>query len=164
MLVVARSEKGRLALKLERVEVGALLDTVRERFSARAGQLHRSLVVAGADGLAVEGDRLRLEQALTNMIDNALRYGDGEVVLRADASDGRVALHVVDGGSGFPAGFADRAFERFATADPARGTGGAGLGLAIVETIALAHGGTAGARNRASGGADVWIEIPGARS
>jgi two-component system OmpR family sensor kinase len=160
LLVVARSDEKGLALKRERVAVQGLLEGVRERFTARATQLGRPLVVEDAGELAVHGDRLRLEQALTSMIDNALRYGDAEIRLRAEAMDGRITLHVADRGPGFPPGFADRAFERFATADPARGRGGSGLGLAIVETIARAHGGTAGARNGASGGADVWIEIP----
>ena len=163
LLVVARSDEKGLALKLERVPVQGLLERVRERFSARAAQLARLLVVEDAGELTVDGDRLRLEQALTSMIDNALRYGGGQINLRAEAASGRIALHVTDRGPGFPPGFADRAFERFATADPARGLGGSGLGLAIVETIARAHGGTAGATNGASGGADVWIEIPAGR-
>ena len=122
----------------------------------------REVVVGDGAELEVEADRLRIEQALTSMIDNALRYGDAEVELRAEAADGHVAIHVTDHGPGFPPGFSQRAFERFATADPARGRGGSGLGLAIVETIARAHGGTAAARNADAGGADVWIEIPAA--
>jgi two-component system, OmpR family, sensor kinase len=160
LLVVARSDENGLALKRERVPVEGLLETVRERFTARAAQLGRSVVVEDSGELAVDGDRLRLEQALTSMVDNALRYGGGEIQLRAEPVDGRIALHVVDRGPGFPPGFADRAFERFAMGDPARGRGGSGLGLAIVETIARAHGGVVGARNGASGGADVWLEIP----
>ena len=160
LLVVARSEQGELALSRERVGVAELLDTIRERFAARAAQLDRPLRVDGAGDLAVDGDRLRLEQALTNIVDNALRYGEGEVRLRGEARGDRVVLHVGDEGPGFPDGFTERAFERFATADPSRAGGGSGLGLAIVATIARAHGGTAGAGNGADGGADVWLEIP----
>jgi signal transduction histidine kinase len=160
LLVVARSDEGGLALKLERVEVRDLLDTVRERFSARTAQLGHSLVVDDPGDVAVEGDRMRLEQALTSIVDNALRYGDGEVRLSAERAGGRVAIHVCDRGPGFPPGFAGQAFERFTTADPARGRGGTGLGLAIVETIARAHRGSAGARNAPGGGADVWVEVP----
>jgi signal transduction histidine kinase len=76
-------------------------------------------------------------------VDNALRYGEGEIRLRSDARDGLVALSVSDAGHGFPAGFGERAFERFARGDGARTRGGTGLGLAIVKAIAEAHGGTA---------------------
>ena len=71
-------------------------------------------------------------------------------------------LHVSDRGPGFPPDFIGRAFERFSRADAARTRGGSGLGLAIVETIAQAHNGRVGAANDPGGGADVWIEVPGA--
>ena len=61
---------------------------------------------------------------------------------------------------GFPPGFLADAFERFSRPDAARTVGGAGLGLAIVEAIARAHGGTAQAANGAGGGANVWIVLP----
>lgn len=159
LLVVARSEKGRLALNLEPVSVRDLLETVRERFHARAAKLNRPLVVESVDDLVVEGDRLRLEQALTSIVDNALRYGRGEVRMWVRERYGKVALHVSDGGPGFPAEFIGRAFERFSRAEAARSRGGSGLGLAIVETIAHAHHGRAGAANGPDGGADVWIEV-----
>jgi two-component system, OmpR family, sensor kinase len=161
LLVVARSHKGRLALKTERVEVGRLLADIAARFDARVAENRRDLRVdAVADGLTVEADRLRLEQALTSMVDNALRHGGGEVRIRAAAEDGLLALHVADGGPGFPPEFIAHAFERFSRADPSRARGGTGLGLAIVDAIARAHGGSAGAANRREGGADVWIEVP----
>jgi heavy metal sensor kinase len=162
LLVVARSEKGRLALDTTRVPVADLFATVGERFGARAAESGRSLVVDGSGGLAVQGDRLRLEQALTSMVDNALRHGGGEVRIWASDNGGGVRLHVGDRGAGFPPEFVAHAFERFSRADTARGRGGSGLGLAIVETIAVAHGGHAGAANDSGGGADVWIEIPAA--
>ena len=74
-----------------------------------------------------------------------------------------VELHVEDDGEGFPDEFLPRAFDRFSRADEARGRGGSGLGLSIVELIASAHGGTVGAANKPGGGADVWIALPAAR-
>jgi signal transduction histidine kinase len=159
LLVVARSDKGQLAVTRERVQVGELLSTVGDRFRARVEQSNRPLVVDGADG-AVRGDRIRLEQALTSMVDNALRYGEGEVRLWSRRNGGTVELHVSDAGPGFPPEFIERAFERFSRADAARARGGTGLGLAIVETIARAHGGRGVAANAPGGGADVWIEVP----
>jgi two-component system, OmpR family, sensor kinase len=160
LLLVARSEQGRLAIAPEPLALTDLFTTVGERFRARASESGRSLVIDGGDGLTVEGDRLRLEQALTSMVDNALRHGEGEVRIWASRNGSRVELHVGDQGAGFQPEFVAQAFERFSRADAARGRGGSGLGLAIVETIALAHGGRARAANGSAGGADVWIEIP----
>ena len=155
LLLIARADRGRLPLRVEEVDVDELFSSVVSRFDWRAPVSRRS-----ADGLCVHADRLRLEQALGNLVDNALRHGGGMVELAAREEDGRVELHVRDGGAGFPDGFLDRAFDRFARADPARGAGGAGLGLAIVRTIALAHGGSAHAVNRPAEGADVWLALP----
>ena len=91
------------------------------------------------------------------MVDNALRYGGGTVLLRASEGNGAVELHVADDGDGFPPEFVERAFERFSRADAARGDGGTGLGLAIVDAIARAHGGSAHAANLDGSGADVWV-------
>jgi signal transduction histidine kinase len=104
-----------------------------------------------------------MEQALGNMVDNALRHGAGTVTLRAVSRNGRVELHVIDEGAGFPPAFLPAAFERFARADEARSRGGTGLGLAIAAAVAHAHGGEAHAANRKDGGADVWVALPSRR-
>ena len=159
LLVVARSEEGGLVLEREPLRATHLLSAVAERFRAPLAESGRPLVVEERDPeLVIDGDRRRLEQALTNLVDNALQHGAGEIRLWAERVPGAVRMHVGDGGAGFPTEFVARAFERFTRADGARTRGGAGLGLAIVETIARAHGGRAGLENR--GGADVWIKIP----
>lgn len=71
-----------------------------------------------------------------------------------------VVISVADDGPGFPPEFLAEAFERFSQADASRRSSGAGLGLAIVQAIARAHGGSATVENRASGGARVSITIP----
>jgi two-component system, OmpR family, sensor kinase len=163
LLVVARSEQGEMAVAPQPIPVAELFAAVNERFATRAAESARSLTLDGGVDLVVAGDRLRLEQALTNVVDNALRHGKGEVLLWATtANDGRVEMHVRDRGTGFATEFLPHAFERFSRTDPARSRGGSGLGLAIVEAIALAHGGRAGAANDPGGGADVWIEVPAA--
>lgn len=162
LLVVARSGDGGLEVAAERVGVGDLFATVTERFRLRAAQAGRALAVGEGGDLVVRGDALRLEQALTGMVDNALRHGAGDMRLWAIAANGTVEMHVGDRGEGFSPEFLPRAFERFSRADPARGRGGSGLGLAIVETIAEAHGGRAAAANDPAGGTDIWIEIPAA--
>jgi two-component system OmpR family sensor kinase len=160
-LVVARSGDDGLALTTEAIDVGAMVASVATRFEARVGAAHRSLVVSCALGLTLRADRLRIEQALTNLIENAIRHGAGRIEVSAEPSPRGVVLHVRDEGSGFGS-FRERAFDRFSRGDAARGRGGAGLGLAIVETIAAAHGGSAGIATGTTG-ADVWIELPDRR-
>jgi signal transduction histidine kinase len=159
LLVIARADQGGLPIRRERITVRDVLERVAERHT-RDGA---SIEVTVAEGLELDADRLRLEQALGNLADNALRYGGSTVELSAEAEGDGVRLWVRDDGDGFPDGFAAEAFQRFTRADAARGRGGAGLGLAIVAVIARAHGGTAGAGNRATGGAEVWISLPGVR-
>jgi signal transduction histidine kinase len=155
LLVIARSDQGQLPIRAEELPAGELLERVRDRHAPDAA-------VEAADGLVVHGDPLRLEQALGNLLDNAIRHGGPAIELAAEKRNGAVRLHVRDDGPGFPGELA--AFERFTRGDSARGRGGAGLGLAIVAAIARAHGGTAGAAARSGGGADVWIELPGQSS
>jgi two-component system, OmpR family, sensor kinase len=163
LLVVARSQEGELALAREPLRAADIFATVGERFRARAAQEGRALDVDGSSDARIVGDRVRLEQALTSLVDNALRHGGGDVRLWARENAEVVELHVGDRGPGFDPEFIGRAFERFSRADEARGRGGTGLGLAIVDTIARAHGGTARAMNDPRGGADVWVELPSAR-
>ncbi len=160
LLLIARSDRGRLPLRKESLEVDELFRSVCARVQWRAESEGKAVEAGGSGGLRVVGDRLRLEQALTNLVDNALRYGGDRIELAAAIVNGAVELHVRDNGPGLPDGFQERAFERFARADAARSRGGAGLGLAIVRRIAEAHGGTANAGARDSAGADIWISLP----
>jgi two-component system OmpR family sensor kinase len=160
LLVLARSEQGKLPLHLRRVRVADLLGDVRERFAARIDESGRTLLLEPPDGLTIDGDPVRLEQALTNLVENAIQHGGGEITMRASEAGGDLEIHVEDRGPGFPPDFIGRAFERFSRADQARGGNGTGLGLAIVEAIARAHRGSAHAANRDGSGADVWIELP----
>ena len=155
LLVIARSDQGQLPIRREELRVGELLERVRDRHAPEA-------TVVAADGLAVDADPLRLEQALGNLLDNARRHGGGQIELAAESLRGAVRFHVRDDGPGLPDGL--EPFERFTRGDSARSRGGAGLGLAIVAAIAQAHGGEAGAAHGVRGGADVWIEIPGQSS
>jgi two-component system, OmpR family, sensor kinase len=159
LLVIARSDQGRLPVRPAELDAGDLLAAVVRRFQARARAERRRLRAEPGPDMRLRADQARLEQALANMVDNALRHGAGDVVLSATRRDGAVELHVRDHGPGFPAEFLPSAFERFSRADEARSRGGTGLGLAITEAVAKAHGGSAHAANR-NGGADVWLELP----
>ena len=163
LLVIARSDQGRLPVRPEPVELASVLTHLSNRFAPRFEEGGRDLTI-DVDGLVVSADRLRLEQAVGNLMDNALRHGRGRVRLWADEDgEDRVRVHVSDDGPGFSADFLPSAFERFTRADPARSRGGTGLGLAIVEAIARAHGGAVRAERGEGGGADVWIALPRVR-
>jgi heavy metal sensor kinase len=159
LLVLARSQGGRLPVRRERLAAAALLGDVRERFGRRAAETGRPLEIQADDRLELSVDRLRAEQALGNLVENALRHGRGRILLQAQRRNGVVELHVRDEGPGYAPEFLGRAFEPFAREDPARQGPGAGLGLAIVDVIARAHGGAAHAANR-GGGTDTWLALP----
>jgi signal transduction histidine kinase len=159
LLVLARADHGRLPVRPGTVEARALLEHVRDRFALAAGE--REVRVAAVDPrLVLTVDPERVQQALGNLVDNALRHGEGPVELSAVNGDRTVRLLVADRGPGFPPWQRDGAFERFARPGESRLGGGTGLGLAIVRAIAEAHGGRAGAGDRAGGGAEVWLELP----
>ena len=152
-LLVLDSSGGR-ALQLGELDARELLDAVARRFAARADADGRAIEVEG--GGSFRGDRDRLEQALGSLVDNALTHGEATVRLEAERVGDSIVLRVTDGGPGFPDDFLPHAFERFSRADEARTGGGAGLGLAIVDAVARAHGGRASAS-----GATVMLVLPG---
>ncbi|HEU6443847.1 MAG TPA: ATP-binding protein [Gaiellaceae bacterium] len=158
LLVLAQADDGRLPLRRERLRADDVLAAVREAFRPRVEAAGRSIEAEEADGIVLNADRLRLEQALGNLVDNALRHGDGTITLSASENDDCVELHVRDEGRGFPPDLRGHAFERFTRGDEARTGGGTGLGLALVAAIAEAHGGEARAGD--GGGGDVWLSIP----
>ncbi len=161
LLLLASVDSGKLPLRRTRVPIAELLDTIAIRFRRRAADAGRTIEVAAPTDLVALVDRRRLEQALANLVENALRHGARTVRLEAAERPDAVVLHVTDQGAGFPSEFLERAFERFSRADESRS--GAGLGLAIVAAIADAHGGTATASNAPAGGADVALIVPTTR-
>ena len=163
LLTIAQTERGELPLRLARVSLAETFEGIDRRFSRRAEEGGRGIEVAVPSSLMLDADRLRLDQAIGSMVDNALRYGAGLVDLEAKARDGSVEIHVLDRGKGFSEDFLGRAFERFSRAPSSGRDGGSGLGLAIVQTVARAHGGDAHAANRPGGGADVWLTLPASR-
>jgi two-component system, OmpR family, sensor kinase len=160
LLTIAQTERGELPLRLERLNLGEVLEGVRRRFTRRAEEGGREIAVLAPVSLAISADRLRLDQAVGSMADNALRYGAGTIELAVGTGERSVEIHVRDRGMGFPEEFLDRAFERFSRASASNRDGGSGLGLAIVQTVARAHGGEAHVANRDGGGADVWLTLP----
>jgi two-component system OmpR family sensor kinase len=158
LLILARAEQGTLALRREPTDLVDVVEKVRDRFGARAELEGRALTVDADEAPVARVDRLRVEQALGNLVDNAFEHGLGPITITAGRHNSSVELHVLDEGPGLPPDFRDHAFKAFTRATPSGN--GSGLGLAIVETIARAHDGAAGAEVRSDGGADVWIRLP----
>jgi heavy metal sensor kinase len=164
LLVLARADRGRLPVRREPIGLEQLVAAAIAPFEARAQQRAvRIEVHVSADG-PVELDPVRIKQALSNLVDNALEHTPpgGRVTVECELQADEVRLRVADSGPGFPAGFVDHAFEPFTRADTgrARRDGGAGLGLAIVRAVAEAHGGRTLCYNRADSGAVVELILP----
>lgn len=167
LLLLATVDEGRLALHVEPFVTFEVLDAaVAIRASRASEQDVRLTIQIGAGTETVVGDALRLRQAIDNLLDNAIRFAPrGSIVeirtARGVAPD-QVLIEVSDEGPGFAADFVPHAFERFARPAGARSrsTGGAGLGLAVVRSVAEAHGGRAEAENGLVHGARVRIFLP----
>ena len=160
LLLIARADQGALPVRRERLHADDVLERVRSRFALRAQALERPLRLGDTPSAAFDGDAMRLEQALGNLVDNALEHGAGPVTLSAHVGERVVELHVADEGPGVSPEFATRAFDRFSRADDARSGTGTGLGLSIVALIAQAHGGDAHLESRNGSGTDAWIAVP----
>lgn len=158
LLLLARVEQGALELQIEPVLVSELLEGVAQRFAAAAALHGRTVrVVETRFPLVLRADRLRLEQAVGNLVDNALRHGAGAVTLSVGIEGASTAILVGDEGGGLPDGIAASAFRPFKRG-PGVGAGtGSGLGLAIASEIARAHGGVITARRHPAGSAMVVV-------
>jgi signal transduction histidine kinase len=159
LLLLARLQPRGVPIRTAPIDARELLDGIASRFRRRAERDGRTIQISG-ETTPFEGDRLRVEHALTNLVENALRHGAGEIRLGVARSAAVVELEVSDDGPGFPEAFLPHVFERFAQADESRHGRGTGLGLAIVAAIAEAHGGAVTAANQPHGGAVVRIAIP----
>jgi signal transduction histidine kinase len=161
LLDVSRLSTGGLPLSPERLDLGALLGEVLERFEAEAQSMGCALRLEAAPGIVGQWDRMRVEQVVSGLLSNALKFGARHPVEIRVASDGKVARVVVeDRGIGVPADQLERIFERFGRAVSSRSYGGLGLGLYLARRAAEAHGGRVWAEQRQGGGARFTVELP----
>ena len=164
--LLAMSDLRTLPCHFSDSDAAQLLDGVVQRFALRAERQGLTLVLEGAPlaPLPVRWDAQRIEQLLSNLLDNSLRYTDapGRVVLALSHEGARVAIDIDDSAPGVPVADLPRLFEPLYRADAARGRhrGGSGLGLAICEAIARAHGGRIDAAASTLGGLRVRIDLP----
>lgn len=143
--------------------VAELLSDLIERFQARASAAGLPLRAEIRDpDLQVLGDRAKTDQALQNIVDNALKFTrEGEVVVGASGDHGRVEITVRDTGAGIPPKDLPRIFERFYKVDRSRGgQPGSGLGLSIARHLVELQGGSISAESRPGVGTEVRVRLP----
>jgi signal transduction histidine kinase len=166
LLLLAKAERNQPLLRPTPTDVEDVVSDVVCAAQPRAAERDITLTLTVEPLAPVVLDPDRLRQIVGNLLDNALRYAPSgsAVEVRVGRSEQWLVLQVADHGPGFPPAFLPHAFERFRRADsPGRGPGadgGAGLGLAIVRSLARAHGGDATAANRPGGGAVVRVTLP----
>lgn len=160
LLDVSRLETGRFPLELEDVDLGAVVRDVVERFGADLDTAHCEVAIRG-DGAVGRWDRSRIDQVVTNLLANAMKFGAGtpiEIVVDEDA--GAARLTVRDQGIGIDESQQASIFERFGRAVSTYSYGGVGLGLYISRRIVEAHGGTIRVESRPGAGATFTVELP----
>jgi len=166
LLDVSRVTRGLVTLEKEELDVNAIvasaLEQVRPLIETRRHALTMQL---SGEPVHVLGDRTRLVQVLSNILNNAAKYtpNGGQITLRVTASDDRVVVTVSDNGVGIEPDVLPYIFELFTQAErtPDRSQGGLGIGLALVKSLVALHGGSVDARSEAPGkGSEFEICLP----
>ncbi|MBO9707609.1 MAG: two-component sensor histidine kinase [Caulobacter sp.] len=144
-----------------KLELASLLESIIDEAAETGGKA----IVERGEKIVIDGDPIALRRLLTNLVENGLKYGGG-VQARVYARErlgGRVAIiEIDDEGPGIVPAELDRVFEPFFRSEPSRNreTGGIGLGLAVVRSVARAHGGDVTLHNRPEGGLRARVELP----
>jgi len=161
LLTIALAESGAPRERFVEVDLRALAADAVETYEPVAEERGLRLTLDAPEPVLVRGEPHLLTQALTNLLDNAVKYvpGPGNVVVRVGGTAERATLRVADDGPGVPASFHARAFERFARVEQSRTTPGSGLGLSLVRAVARLHGGEVTLAD-ARPGLVVGLELP----
>ena len=165
LLTISRLESGQITLNLQEVALHPLAKRVVDDLQARAAEKNVILENLVTADLAVRADSDRLQQVVSNLVDNAIKYGRraGRVVIQGRSTGGgTVEMSVTDDGPGIPPESIDRVFERFYRVDKARSReqGGTGLGLAIVKHIVQSHGGEVRVTSELEQGTTFYFTLP----
>ncbi|PYX55561.1 MAG: two-component sensor histidine kinase, partial [Acidobacteria bacterium] len=163
LLTLARVESGEQPFDIQPVAPGELLEEAAQSFRDIARNQHVEIVVENSAPNPVSE---AIHQVFSNLIDNALKYGGGQIVLGSLPGKHNVEFYVRDSGPGIGSEHLQRLFERFYRVDKARSreSGGTGLGLAIAKHIVLAHGGTIRAESELNHGSTFLFTLPVAQS
>jgi len=164
LLTISELESGRIRLQLQPLALKPLVGKLCEDFKPRA--LSRDVTLVNeVPELTAKADSDRVQQVLSNLVDNAIKYGrsEGTVTIRgASMDDGTIQLCVADDGPGIPEDARERIFERFYRVDKARSReqGGTGLGLSIVKHIIQSHGGKVWVESEIGRGSRFYFSLP----
>jgi two-component system, OmpR family, phosphate regulon sensor histidine kinase PhoR len=168
LLTLAQLESANPNLQLEDVDLSSFFGELVRDWEKKLANKHLKMIVDVPPDLpTIHADRMRLQEALYNLLDNAVKYSaeHGEIRLVARRRDEQIVLSVSDNGIGISKEDLPRVFERFYRADKARtdqNTRGTGLGLAIVKHIAQLHGGHVEAESQIGQGTTIRVVLPGA--
>jgi heavy metal sensor kinase len=167
LLQLSRAEAGRLALHVERLDLGALACDVAQQLAVLAEERGQQLACDSCARAEIDGDRVVLRMAVMNLIDNAIKYGrvGGRVELATTTrDDGAIDVAIRDDGPGISPEHHERVFDRFfrVDRDRARVPGGAGLGLALARWAAEAHGGRIELESTPGAGSTFRLVLPAA--
>ncbi len=161
LLDVSRIEAGRLELEPEEVDLAEVARGVAARFEAELARSGSSLTLAFEGPVVGHWDRLRVDQVVTNLVSNAVKYGAGRPIDVRVEGDGKTARLVVrDQGIGIAREDQARIFERFERAAPSRQYAGLGMGLYITRQIVEAHGGSIRVASAPGAGSTFTVELP----
>jgi len=164
ILELSLIESGNVSVDIREVKLNTAVQDVFNALSAKAAEREIELRNRVPASTTVFADNVRLEQMLTNLIDNAIKFNrhGGSVTVSSEQTEGRDLVWVADTGEGILPEHAQRIFERFYRADRARSReiGGTGLGLAIVKHLARLHGGEVSLTSTLGAGTTFRIELP----
>jgi two-component system phosphate regulon sensor histidine kinase PhoR len=164
ILELSSIESGNVRINLKKIKLALLIDEIYTNVSSKAAAREISLINEVAKNATVFADSIRLEQMLTNLIDNAVKFNrqTGSVIVGCKQIARKDIISVTDMGEGILSEHQQRIFERFYRTDRARSReiGGTGLGLAIVKHLARLHGGEVSVKSTPGEGSTFVIELP----
>ena len=165
LLDLGRIRSGQLHFELEEVDLGTVVRDVVSRLSGELAQARSAVTVKTEGAMTGEWDRFRVEQVVTNLLSNAMKYGEGKPIdISAVRSGDRAILKVVDHGIGIEPTMLGKIFDPFQRVVDARNYGGLGLGLHIAKTIIDGLAGTITVDSRLGAGSTFTVELPVSRS